>query len=49
MPMCLASIVAYHRLVDHGYTNVRRYAGGWVEWENAGLPLEGEMARTSKA
>ena len=41
-PGCLASLAAYHRLVEHGYTNVRRYAGGLVDWENAGFPLEGE-------
>jgi len=44
-PECLASLAAYHRLGDHGYTNVRRDAGWLVDWENAGLPLEGEWAR----
>lgn len=39
-PPCLASIAAYHRLLEEGYTNVRRYAGGIEDWENAGLPLE---------
>jgi len=39
---CPASIFAYHFLVDHGYKNVRRYAGGLLEWEDAGYPLEGE-------
>ncbi len=39
-PPCLASVAAYHRLVKEGYTNVRRYAGGIEDWENAGLPLE---------
>ena len=39
-PPCLASVAAYHRLVEEGYTNVRRYAGGIEDWENAGLPLE---------
>jgi rhodanese-related sulfurtransferase len=42
---CLASVAAYVRLVEHGYTNVRRYAGGLIDWEEAGLPLEGEWAR----
>lgn len=41
-PSCLASLAAYHRLLEHGYTNVRRYAGGLLDWEDAGLPLEGE-------
>jgi rhodanese-related sulfurtransferase len=39
-PPCLASVAAYHRLVQEGYSNVRRYAGGIEDWENAGLPLE---------
>jgi len=41
-PECLASLAVYHRLMAHGYANVRRYAGGLVDWENAGLPLEGD-------
>jgi rhodanese-related sulfurtransferase len=44
-PECLASLAVYHRLADHGYTNVRRYAGGLDDWESAGLPLEGEWVR----
>jgi rhodanese-related sulfurtransferase len=39
-PPCLASVAAYHRLLQEGYTNVRRYAGGVEDWESAGLPLE---------
>ena len=38
-PPCLASVAAYHRLVQEGYPNVRRYAGGIEDWESAGLPL----------
>jgi rhodanese-related sulfurtransferase len=44
---CLASLAVYHRLADHGYTNVRRYAGGLDDWERAGLPLEGQWVRGS--
>jgi rhodanese-related sulfurtransferase len=40
-PPCRKSIVSYHLLEDHGFTNVRRYAGGVSDWEEAGLPLEG--------
>lgn len=40
-PACPASIFAYHFLVEHGYKNVRRFAGGLQHWENAGYRLEG--------
>jgi rhodanese-related sulfurtransferase len=40
---CPASVFAYECLVHHGYTHVRRYAGGILDWEEAGYPLEGEM------
>lgn len=39
---CLASRVAYEQLVEYGYKNVRRYAGGIADWSEAGYPLEGE-------
>jgi rhodanese-related sulfurtransferase len=38
---CLSSVALYRELVKRGYTNVRRYAGGLLDWEDAGLPLEG--------
>jgi rhodanese-related sulfurtransferase len=38
---CPASIAAYHYLVNHGFANVRRYAGGLEDWAAAGYPLEG--------
>ena len=40
---CSASVSAYEYLVHHGYTHVRRYAGGILDWEQAGYPLEGQM------
>ena len=40
---CVASRAAYQLLVNRGYKNVRRYAGGLSAWEDAGYPLEGEM------
>jgi rhodanese-related sulfurtransferase len=43
-PPCLASIAAYHRLVQEGYMNVRRYAGGIEDWESAGLRLDRSAA-----
>src|SRR5918992_6231826 len=41
---CLSSVALYRDLVRRGYGNVRRYAGGLLDWEEAGLPLEGELA-----
>lgn len=41
-PACPASIFVYNFLVDHGFKNIRRYAGGLLDWEDAGYPLEGE-------
>jgi rhodanese-related sulfurtransferase len=40
---CGASIAAYYFLVKHGFKDVCRYAGGLLDWEDAGYPLEGEM------
>ncbi len=42
---CLSSVAVYRDLVGRGYRNVRRYSGGLVDWEDAGLPLEGEFVR----
>jgi len=41
---CLASVAVYRALVGRGYRHVRRYAGGLLDWEEAGLALEGQMA-----
>ena len=39
---CLSSVALYCDLVRRGHRNVRRYTGGLLDWEDAGLPLEGE-------
>jgi len=39
---CIASQVAYQILEGRGYKNIRRYAGGLVDWEEAGYPLDGK-------
>ena len=41
---CHASISMYYLLVQRGYKNVSRYAGGLLDWCDAGYPLDGEMA-----
>ena len=38
---CLSSVALYRDLVRRGYGNVRRYSG---DWEDAGLPLDGQFA-----
>ncbi len=45
---CPASIFAYNRLKSRGYQNVRRYAGGIFDWEQAGYPVEGEMEKLGR-
>ena len=40
---CLASVAMYRALLRRGYPNVRRYAGGLLDWEDSGLPLEGKF------
>lgn len=43
-PQCAASKLRAAFLVDSGFTNVSRFAGGLAEWSEAGLPLEGTQA-----
>jgi rhodanese-related sulfurtransferase len=43
-PNCTASMNAYSLLAKAGFTNIRRFAGGLEEWEDAGYPLEGNSA-----
>src|ERR687891_484533 len=42
-PSCIASIIGYQLLTDMGYSKIRRYAGGIVDREQAGYPLEGDF------
>ena len=41
---CLSSVALYRDLVRRGYRSVQRYSGGLLDWEDAGLPLDGEFA-----
>jgi rhodanese-related sulfurtransferase len=42
-PSCMASVALYQLLERNGYRNLRRFAGGLQEWQEAGYPLEGTM------
>jgi rhodanese-related sulfurtransferase len=39
---CHASLATIQKLRARGYRNVRHYAGGLIDWEAGGLPLEGD-------
>jgi rhodanese-related sulfurtransferase len=41
---CIASSKLYKKLRENGYQQVRHYVGGLIDWESAGLPLEGDWA-----
>jgi 3-mercaptopyruvate sulfurtransferase SseA len=40
---CYASTLCYELLERRGFQNVRRYAGGLLEWYDAGHPLVGNL------
>jgi len=44
---CLSSVAMFRDLIARGYQNVRRYSGGLMEWEDAGLPLEGAFVAST--
>ena len=41
---CHASLNTIQKLLERGYRNVRHYRGGLIDWEAAGLPLEGDWS-----
>src|SRR5262252_3550005 len=41
---CHASLALIQKLRDRGYEAVSHYAGGLLDWEEAGLPIEGDWA-----
>lgn len=43
-PACPSSFNAYHELEKQGCRNLYRYAGGLMEWHEAGYELAGTMA-----
>jgi 3-mercaptopyruvate sulfurtransferase SseA len=40
---CPASMRTYRLLQQNGFRNIRQYAGGLMDWDAAGYPLEGSM------
>jgi len=44
-PLCYYSAQAYYLLRSKGFAKVARYAGGLMDWQDAGYPLEGSLAR----
>jgi rhodanese-related sulfurtransferase len=44
---CRASLGVIKTLLENGYTHVQHYPGGLIDWETAGLPLEGNWAGES--
>ena len=37
---CPAKNIAAQKLMDWGFTNVLAYQGSWMEWKEAGYPIE---------
>ena len=46
---CTASVLVYQQLLDHGFQNLRRHAGGIADWEDAGYPLEGDHVNQTQS
>ena len=46
---CNASLALIKKLRERGYTKVSHYPGGLIDWETAGLPMEGDWADASSA
>jgi rhodanese-related sulfurtransferase len=45
---CHASLKLYKDLIDAGFERVRRFEGGLLAWEDAGLPFEGDDVQPSE-
>ena len=41
---CIASTALIRKLRERGYSKVSHYVGGLIDWETAGLPIEGDWA-----
>lgn len=38
---CPAKFIAAQKLMDLGFKNVVAYPGSWMDWKDAGYPIEG--------
>jgi rhodanese-related sulfurtransferase len=45
---CHASAALIQKLREHGYRRVSHYPGGLIDWEAAGLPLEGDWTASDR-
>jgi rhodanese-related sulfurtransferase len=41
---CIASAALIKKLRERGYSKISHYVGGLIDWETAGLPIEGDWA-----
>jgi rhodanese-related sulfurtransferase len=46
---CVASSAVIKQLRERGYQRVSHYPGGLIDWEEAGLPVEGDWAPAAPA
>ena len=45
---CNASLALLKKLRDHGHGKLAHYSGGLIDWEDAGLPIEGDWANGAR-
>jgi rhodanese-related sulfurtransferase len=45
---CHASLALIQKLRDRGYRKVAHYSGGLIDWEEAGLPIDGDWASPAR-
>jgi rhodanese-related sulfurtransferase len=45
---CNASLGLVKKLLDHGYRKIAHYRGGLIDWEDGGLPVEGDWAGSAR-
>ena len=48
-PTATRACALIEKLREHGYEKVAHYAGGLIDWEEGGLPVEGDWAAEPSA